>query len=113
MAITGTGTWEQKTTESNSSRQNTDFFSGNLTVSNADYTAPGDNKLVFGFSALEVHITNTGGSDLVFQWLRREGETVDNDVIAGGEYRVYRNANKNGMILRHNGTPTTAQVCAV
>lgn len=106
MAIVGTGKWEQKSTESNSSVQNRDYYSGVLAVSNSTYD--GTHKLEFGFAAVGIIIRNGGANALAFQWLRHDGEVVDNGTVpATEEIIIEHNLNKQGVSLRVDGAATT------
>lgn len=110
MALTGTGAWSQDSSESNTSQQNRDFFSGPVSVGNTSYDEA--HTFEFGFSAVEVYIINTGAVDLVYQWLRRDG-AVDNGVIPAGETRIWRTANKEGVRVRTDGGTSTCRIEAI
>lgn len=115
MAITGTGVWSQGSAP-NSSMQDRDFFSGDVTASNSTYD---DTKeFLFGFSAAEVQIFNTGSGTLVYQWISHKGQVIDNGVIPPASatspgYHIFRSANKTGIRLRNEGGSTNARVMAI
>jgi len=100
MAIVGTGKWSRLPTEPSTSVDNRDYYSGvHPSISATTYVDA--NKLEFGFSATGVLIRNPSGVDLVFQWLRREGQVIDSGTVkAGQELHLNAGVNKQGIILR-------------
>lgn len=109
MTVTGTGKWVKS--EVTQSVQDRDFHSGPLAVANTTYD--GTNVLEFGFSAPEVHIVNTSGQALVFQWLSRSIGGGDSGVVQGNSSMVFRSANKQGIRLRTDSTTINCYVIAL
>jgi len=113
MAVAGTGKWLRKESEA-SNIENRDFYSGKI-VSFTANTYLDAQKFEFGFSANGIIIRNPSGVEMQFQWLRREGETVDSGTVAAmGEIHIQNNANKYGIILRSDtaGAIANAEVIA-
>lgn len=110
MAITASGKWSKPANSPTTSVDSKDYFSGVLTTT-ATYQDP--NKHIFGFLAGEIHIFNTGGQDLVYQWPRLDGEAKDSGIVKAGTSVVFRRTNQPGINVRHDTSATTYHITAV
>ena len=109
MAIVASGKWTRQPSDSTSSVEVHDFFSG-VVVPTATYDVT--NTHDFGFGAGEIHIYNPGGSDIQFQFPRLYTQAKDSGIVKAGQSLIIKKTNHSGLKVRCDSGASTYYIMA-